>query len=74
MLARHDDPVICVYDSTKIGAGVALDILRTHPVTILGGVVHTNPFFVPPAELLHELHRREERAIGPLAHGRYVGS
>jgi hypothetical protein len=64
VLARHDDPVICVYDSMKLGAGVALDILRTHPVAILGGVVHNNPFFVLPDELLRELRLRDERATG----------
>jgi hypothetical protein len=35
-----------------------MDILRTHPMVILGGVLQQNPFFVPPEEFLRELARR----------------
>jgi hypothetical protein len=35
-----------------------MDILRTHPMVILGGVLQRNPFFVPPAEFLVELRER----------------
>ena len=58
ILPRYHDQVICVYDCAKFGPGVLLDILRTHPVIIIGGVVQRNPFFVPPEEFLLELHER----------------
>jgi hypothetical protein len=35
-----------------------MDILRTHPMVIVGGVLQRNPFFVPPAEFLAELRER----------------
>lgn len=35
-----------------------MDILRTHPMAVVGGVLRQNPFFVPPDEFLHELHER----------------
>jgi hypothetical protein len=35
-----------------------MDILRTHPMVIVGGVLQTNPFFVPPDEFLRELRAR----------------
>ena len=35
-----------------------MDILRTHPMVIIGGVLLENPFFVPPEEFLQELHER----------------
>ncbi len=35
-----------------------MDILRTHPMVILGGVLQRNPFFVPPAAFLAELRER----------------
>jgi hypothetical protein len=38
-----------------------IDVLRSHPVAIIGGVVHENPFFVPPDELLHELRERSQK-------------
>ena len=38
-----------------------MDILRTHPMVILGGRLQENPFFVPPDEFLRELRARESR-------------
>jgi hypothetical protein len=35
-----------------------MDILRTHPMVIMGGVLQENPFFVPPAQFLEELRAR----------------
>jgi hypothetical protein len=39
-----------------------MDILRTHPMVIIGGVLQENPFFVPPEEFLKELHERRRKA------------
>jgi hypothetical protein len=58
-LPRYDDLVVCAYDVTKFGAGVMMDVLRTHPLVIIGGFVHENPFFVPPGEFLRELRARD---------------
>ena len=55
---RHDDAVICVYDLTKFGGDTVIDIIRTHPMIIIGGILQQNPFFVPPAEFLRELRER----------------
>lgn len=59
VLPRYKDPVICVYDITKFSGDVIVDILRTHPMVIIGGTLQENPFFVPPDEFLREL--REKR-------------
>lgn len=56
LLAKYDVPVVCVYDSSKFGASVALDIMRTHPLVIIGGLLRQNPFYVPPEQFLDELH------------------
>jgi len=61
VLLKYEDPVICTYDLSKFGASVAMDILRTHPVVIIGGVLQENPFFVPPDQFLLEI--RERRAV-----------
>jgi MEDS: MEthanogen/methylotroph, DcmR Sensory domain len=58
-LPRYDDLVVCAYDLTKFNAGVMMDVLRTHPLVIIGGFLHENPFFVPPDELLGELRARD---------------
>src|SRR5947208_230726 len=61
ILPKYDDPVICTYDLSKFGSSVAMDIMRTHPVVIVGGLLQENPFFVPPDQFLLEI--RERRAI-----------
>jgi hypothetical protein len=58
-LPKYDDLVVCTYDLTRFGASVVIDILRTHPLVILGGILQENPFFVPPEELLGELRARD---------------
>jgi hypothetical protein len=58
---RHDDAVICTYHLAKFGGETVIDIMRTHPMVIIGGILHQNPFFIPPREFLREL--RDRRAI-----------
>jgi hypothetical protein len=62
LLPRYDDPVICTYDLSKFGADLVMDIMRTHPVVIIGDVLQENPFFVPPDQFLLELRERRRSA------------
>jgi hypothetical protein len=39
-----------------------MDILRTHPMVIIGGILQSNPFWVPPEEFLRELRSRDDRS------------
>lgn len=55
---RHQVWVICSYDLTHFGSAVVLDVLRTHPAAMIGGVLQHNPFFVPPEEMFEELRGR----------------
>jgi hypothetical protein len=57
-LPDYDDAVVCSYDLNKFSAPIVMDIMRTHPQVIIGGVLQENPFFVPPDEFLDELRRR----------------
>lgn len=52
--ARHEHVVICAYDATKFDGSFVIDILRTHPMVLIGGILQENPFFVPPSEFLKE--------------------
>jgi hypothetical protein len=58
--SQHDDAVICTYHLAKFGGEAVIDIMRTHPMIIIGGILQQNPFFVPPKEFLQEY--RERRA------------
>jgi len=58
VLPKYDDVVVCTYDLNKFGAAIVMDIMRTHPMVIIGGILQENPFFVPPDEFLRELRGR----------------
>ncbi len=58
VLSKFNDPVICNYNPSKFGANVAMDIMRTHPLVIIGGLLRENPFFIPPEQFLNEMRER----------------
>jgi hypothetical protein len=58
LLPKYDHITVCVYDLAKFSASVIMDVVRTHPLVIIGGNLQENPFFVPPDELLRELQSR----------------
>jgi hypothetical protein len=55
---HHDDAVICTYHLAQFGGDAVIDIMRTHPMIIIGGTLQRNPFFLPPGEFLREFHER----------------
>jgi hypothetical protein len=55
---RHDDAVVCTYHLGQFGGDAVIDIMRTHPMVIVGGILQRNPFFVPPEEFLREFRQR----------------
>ena len=65
VLPRYDDPVICTYDANLLDGTIAVDILRTHPVAIIGGRLYENPFFLPPAEFLPQIIERSGKSTKP---------
>jgi hypothetical protein len=58
---RHNDIVICTYQLRKFGGETVVDIMRTHPMIIVGGILQRNPFFVPPEDFVRELRERRAR-------------
>lgn len=56
--AQHD-PVVCTYDLSRFDAGIVIDILRTHPMVIIGGILQVNPFFIPSEQMLKEIEARK---------------
>ena len=65
ILPEYHDPVICTYDLSLFDATVVIDIMRTHPMVVIGGILQENPFYVPPDEMLKELKERAtEEATG----------
>jgi hypothetical protein len=62
ILPKYDDTVVCTYDLGKFSASAVMDILRTHPMVIVGEVMQENPFYAPPDQLLPELAARQPHA------------
>jgi MEDS: MEthanogen/methylotroph, DcmR Sensory domain len=58
VLSNYNDAVICNYDLSKFSASVAMDIMRTHQLVIIGGLLQANPFYVPPEQFLDEMRQR----------------
>jgi hypothetical protein len=58
VLPNFDDVVICTYDVNLLNTALAIDILRTHPVIVIGGVLVEKTFFTKPEDFLREVTER----------------
>jgi len=45
---------ICMYNVTKFSGSTIMNVLRTHPFSISGGIITQNPFYQDPDEWLCE--------------------
>ena len=59
VLPNSGDVVVCTYDLNRFDASVIMDVLRIHPMVILGGYIQENPFYLDPAQFLKELRERK---------------
>ena len=51
---------LCLYDLTRCSGELIMDVLKTHPKALLGGMVIDNPYYLEPDEFLAS--RRAARA------------
>jgi hypothetical protein len=51
-LPLYPQVVVCLYDIDRFGAGIIVNLLKTHPRMLVGGVLIENPYFLTPDELL----------------------
>jgi hypothetical protein len=42
--------ILCLYDLGVFGGGILVDLLKTHPKLLLGGMVIENPHYLTPDE------------------------
>ena len=47
---------ICLYNVTKFSGSLIVNVLRTHPYTISGGVITQNPYFIDPDKYLAQYY------------------
>lgn len=43
---------LCLYDLSKCSGDLVVDVLKTHPKVLLGGMVIDNPYYLRPEEFL----------------------
>jgi hypothetical protein len=55
-----DTPAVflCQHELAQFTGSVLIDVLKTHPLCIIGSVMRQNPFYTKPEAFLAELHRR----------------
>lgn len=58
VLNRGKTPTVCVYDVQRLSGSMMMDLLRAHPLTVMNGVLHENPFYTPADEMLRDLRQR----------------
>lgn len=50
--SRFEHAILCLYDLRRLGSGILLDLMRTHPKLLLGGLVLENPHHRASDELV----------------------
>ena len=58
VLNRGKTPTVCVYDVRRLSGSMMMDLLRAHPLTVMNGVLHENPFYTPADQMLRDIKRR----------------
>jgi hypothetical protein len=58
-LPLYPQVIVCMYDLDRFGAGLVVDLLKTHPRILVGGMLVENPYHVTPDELLNTLRPGE---------------
>lgn len=51
-LPRYPQVILCLYELERFSGEVLVDVLKTHPKVLLGGVVLDNPYYLAPDEFL----------------------
>lgn len=58
VLNRGKTPTVCVYDVRRLSGSMMMDLLRAHPLAVVNGVLHENPFYTPAEQMLRDIQRR----------------
>ena len=51
-LPLYPQVILCLYDLDRFGAGIVVDLLKTHPRVLVGGLLVDNPYHLTSDELL----------------------
>ena len=51
-LPLYPQVIVCLYDIDRFGAGIIVNLLKTHPRMLVGDMLIENPYYLAPDELL----------------------
>ena len=51
-MPKYPQLILCLYDLKRFGGGIVVDMLKTHPKLLLGGMLLDNPYYLSPDEFL----------------------
>jgi hypothetical protein len=54
VVPKYNATIICTYDLSRFRAAQIVEVLRSHPLAVIGGIVQENPFFVAPDQLIRQ--------------------
>jgi hypothetical protein len=49
-MPEYPQSILCLYDLEHFGGGLMVDLLKTHPKIVLGGLLIDNPHYLTPEE------------------------
>jgi len=52
VIPTYPQVILCLYDLERFGGEVLMDALRTHPMVVVDGMAHDNPYYVEPGRFL----------------------
>jgi hypothetical protein len=55
-LPRYPQVILCLYALDSFSGEVLVDVLKTHPKVLIGGIVLDNPYYLEPDEFLAKRH------------------
>ena len=58
-LPLYPQVIVCLYDIDRFGGGALMNLVKTHPRMLVGGVVIENPYLMTPDEVLIKAVLRE---------------
>jgi hypothetical protein len=58
VVPKYRATIICAYDLARFTAAQVVDVLRSHPLAVIGGIVQENPFFTSPDQLIREFQEQ----------------
>nr|WP_238994862.1 MEDS domain-containing protein [Mycolicibacterium chubuense] len=51
-LPRYPQVILCLYDLDHFSGEILMDVLKTHPKVLVGGMLVANPYYLDPDEFL----------------------